>query len=78
MADELEEMKRRRKSLSGARKYKDPKTAKKDAFHTGLAWESMGSMLAPVASGMLKKIPVLKGAKVKLPWNKRKKKNGPS
>ena len=77
MTDELKAMKRRRKSLSGVRKYKDPKTEKKDAFHTGLAWESMGSMLAPVASGMLR-TPGLKGAKVKLPWNKRKKKNGPS
>ena len=60
-------------------KYKDPKTEKKDAFHTG--WEAMGQTIGTLLGkkGRLTKKQYGAGA-LKIPGlrSKRKKKNGPS
>ena len=59
--------------------YKDPKTEKKDAFHTG--WEAMGQTIGALfgKKGRLTKKQYGAGV-LKIPGlrSKRKKKNGPS
>ena len=72
MSDELKAMKKRRKSLSGASDL-DNMIGK---LERGVGYEVVG-MTASVPAYALK-IPGLKGSKVKIPWDKRKKKNGPS
>ena len=72
MTDELKAMKRRRKALSGVRDL-DRIIGKAER---GAAFE-VGGMTASALAGMLK-VPGLRGSKVKIPWNKRKKNNGPS
>jgi hypothetical protein len=72
MSDELKAMKKRRKSLSGASDL-DNMIGK---LERGVGHE-VGGMTASALAGMLK-VPGLRGSKVKIPWNKRKKKNGPS
>ena len=81
MTDELKAMKKRRKSLSGVRDLDGiiSGVEKKNMFgklERGVGHE-VGGMTASALAGMLK-VPGLRGSKVKIPWNKRKKNNGPS
>ena len=68
--------------MTEKRKYKDPKTAKKDPLHTGMGWEStMGQAIGALFGKKDRLTKNQYGAGVlKIPGlrSKRKKKNGPS